>query len=87
MSQPKPTPLEAFGSRKPPETPARKERKRQRVRRRRATYVAPQDSDKENPFASEGTDKVVASPESPEEVDDSNDQRLSENVPPHFGKL
>lgn len=56
-------------------------------RHRRVMFIAPQDRGKADPFApaSEHTDEAF--PESPGEIDASNDIRIIENLPPHFGKL
>ena len=55
--------------------------------RRRATYIAPQDLDKENPFAPSTADATPAVPETPAENLDTNDRWLREHIPPHFGTL
>ena len=85
----KPTPAQVFGTKKAAViTEVKTKRERQRVRRhKRATYIAPQDEGKENPFADEAGGAIAGDPEAPEEVDESNDRRLRDNVPPHFGKL
>lgn len=87
MTDSKPSPRDVFSQRKSAAVPPPK-RERQRIRRhRRATYIAPQDEGKANPFAVEAGETAPVPPETPEEVDESNDRRLQANVPPHFGKL
>ncbi|WP_297724006.1 hypothetical protein [uncultured Mobiluncus sp.] len=85
MEQNKPTPLEIFAARKAQTEP---KRQRRRIRsHRRATYISQQDEGKANPFAIPGSGKLEATPETPEEIDESNDKRLKADIPPHFGKL
>ena len=89
MAEKLPTPGQVFGAKKAAvPTEVKPKRERQRVRRhKRATYIAPQDEGKDNPFAVEAGGAVASDPETPDEVDESNDRRLRDNVPPHFGKL
>lgn len=54
---------------------------------RRVTFIAPQDRGKTDPFAPAGFSAMEPSPETPTEVDSSNDKRTIENLPPHFGRL
>lgn len=85
MEQNKPTPRDIFAAQKAqPES----KKSRQRVRRhRRAIYISQQDEGAENPFVLPGGAKLEVTPETPEEIDESNDKRLQADVPPHFGTL
>lgn len=56
-------------------------------RHRRVMFIAPQDHGKADPFAPAPGHTGELFPESPGEIDASNDTRIIENLPPHFGKL
>lgn len=85
MEQNKPTPRDIFATQKAQPEPRRE---RQRIRRhRRATYISQQDEGKDNPFAIPGGGSLEAPPETPDEIDETNDKRLKADIPPHFGKL
>ncbi|ADI66804.1 hypothetical protein [Mobiluncus curtisii] len=85
MEQNKPTPRDIFAAQKVEPEP---KKERQRIRRhRRATYISRQDEGKDNPFAIPGGGSVEMPPETQDEIDESNDKRLQNDIPPHFGKL
>lgn len=56
-------------------------------RHRRVTFIAPQDREKIDPFAPVAPNANEPSPETPDEAETSNDKRIIENLPPHFGRL
>lgn len=85
MEHNKPTPRDIFAAQKAQPEP---KKLRQRVRRhRRAIYISQQDEGTKNPFALPGGARLEVTPETPEEIDESNDKRLQADVPPHFGNL
>lgn len=56
-------------------------------RHHRAVYIAPQDRDKDDPFAAVSMEEEKPPPEARGEIDTSNDKRTQGNIPPHFGQI